>query len=125
MLINFSNHPSDRWDKAQLEAASEYGNIVDEPFPVVPPDASERAIRMMANASILKLTSIMLDQSDGKPSAIHIMGEMTLTYAIVSRLTDHGITCLASTTKRDVTFDKDGNKVAAFQFVQFRKYELY
>ena len=124
MLVNFSNHPSERWSKEQLEAASEYGTIVDEPFPIVPPDASEKAIRMMANACILKLASIMASETEDVPSAIHIMGEMTLTYAIVKRLVKHGITCLASTTERDVTFDKDGNKIATFQFVQFRKYEL-
>lgn len=124
MLINFSNHPSSVWSKEQLDAAKQYGDIIDEPFPAVPPDASEKEIRMMANASILKIVGLMLNSGQlDEPSAIHIMGEMTLTFAIVKRFIKEGFTCLASTTKREVTFDKDGNKVASFHFVKFRKYE--
>jgi len=125
MLVNFSNHPSEHWSKEQSDAAKAFGTIVDEPFPVVPPDASEKEIRMMANASVLKLASLMMnDPEPDKPSAVHIMGEMTLTFAIVKRLVKHGIACVASTTKREVTFDEDGNKVATFHFVQFRAYEM-
>lgn len=125
MLVNFSNHPSGIWSKEQLDAAKVYGMVVDEPFPVVPPDASEKEIRMMANASVLKLVSLMMnDPEPDRPTAVHIMGEMTLTFAIVQRLVKQGIACVASTTKREVTFDEDGNKVATFHFVQFRNYEM-
>ena len=36
MFLNFSNHPSDRWNKAQRQAAERYGEIRDVPFPDVP-----------------------------------------------------------------------------------------
>ena len=32
MFINFSNHPSEAWGKAQLNAAMEYGEVIDIPF---------------------------------------------------------------------------------------------
>ena len=125
MLVNFSNHPSKHWSQEQLDAAHEYGEVIDEPFPSVPPDADEEEINMMANACVLKLVGMMSHTPHTeKPSAVHIMGEMTLTFATVKRLAKHGINCLASTTRREVTFDKDGNKVATFQFVKFRKYEM-
>ena len=53
---------------------------------------------------------------------VHIMGEMTLTYAIVSRLLKRGVCCMASTTTREVATDTDGNKISVFRFVRFRQY---
>ena len=35
MFINFSNHPSDAWGEVQLNAAMEYGDVMDVPFPAV------------------------------------------------------------------------------------------
>lgn len=35
MFINFSNHPSEAWGKTQLNAAMEYGEVIDIPFPAV------------------------------------------------------------------------------------------
>ena len=33
MFINFTNHASSKWSDAQLQAAKEYGSIVDIQFP--------------------------------------------------------------------------------------------
>ena len=55
-------------------------------------------------------------------SFIHIMGEMTLTFALVTELKDLGYTCLASTTERKVEINENGDKVVHFEFVQFREY---
>ena len=33
MLINLTNHPLSKWDEAQLQAAAQYGECVDIPFP--------------------------------------------------------------------------------------------
>jgi len=122
MLINFSNHPSTIWSHEQIEAAKQFGSVKDVAFPAVPPEANEQEIASMADKYAEELKQHISAEKDG--SAVHIMGEMTLTFAIVQRLCQHGITCLASTTRREVTFDKDGNKVATFRFIQFRKYEL-
>jgi hypothetical protein len=56
-----------------------------------------------------------------KPDAVHIMGEMTFTFALVNLLKEVGIKCIASTTKRNVE-EIDGKHVSTFQFVQFREY---
>lgn len=124
MFINYSNHPSDHWSDSQIAAAHKYGKIVDEPFPSVPPEASEQEIQELASICVAKLVDLIkVHKESTRKSAIHIMGEMTLTFAIVQRMKKEGITCLASTTTRLVTFDNDGNKVATFQFMKFRKYE--
>lgn len=59
---------------------------------------------------------------DLKPMAVHIMGEMTFTFRLVSKLKQKGIRCIASTTERDVREDAKGNKISTFRFVQFREY---
>lgn len=37
MFINFTNHSSEKWSGEQRMAAERYGEIVDIPFPSVPP----------------------------------------------------------------------------------------
>lgn len=122
MFINFSNHPSQIWSREQTDAASGYGAIADVPFPAVPPDASEKEIHEMADQCSGQIASLIEGVKGGEPSAVHIMGEMTLTYAIVSRLLKRGVCCMASTTTREVTTDTDGNKISVFRFVRFRQY---
>lgn len=122
MFINFSNHPSQIWSREQTDAASGYGAIVDVPFPAVPPDASEKEIHEMADQSSGQIASLIEGVKGREPCAVHIMGEMTLTYAIVSRLLKRGVCCMASTTTREVTTDTNGNKISVFRFVRFRQY---
>ena len=55
-------------------------------------------------------------------TTVHIMGEMTFTFMVVTRLKELGIRCVASTTERKVTYDSDGVKQTEFQFVMFREY---
>lgn len=38
VLINLSNHPSANWQAEQLVAAQSFGEVVDLPFPAIPPD---------------------------------------------------------------------------------------
>ena len=44
MFINFSNHPSKAWGKTQLNAAMEYGEVIDIPFPAVNPYSNKEEI---------------------------------------------------------------------------------
>ena len=53
--------------------------------------------------------------------AVHIMGEMNFTYALVNKLKANGIKCVASTTKRE-TVEENGVKISKFNFVRFREY---
>lgn len=116
MFINITNHPFADWSEEQLDAARSYGEIVDIPFPNIEPHFTTADISMLADeliATVLKKYAT---------SVVHVMGELTFTYALVSRLKATGITCLASTTERNVVIDPDGKKVSEFKFVQFREY---
>ena len=52
MFVNFSNHPVERWGKEQKQAAQEFGEIRDFPFPDVPAvTTTEEIIRMAEKCS--------------------------------------------------------------------------
>lgn len=115
MFLNLSNHPLALWSPEQLNAASQYGELKDIPFPDIPPTATTEEIYQLAQQVICTLPLT--------PSiTVHVMGEMTLTYALVSLLKAKGIRCVASTTERLSTLNSDGSKTTFFQFVQFREY---
>ena len=115
MLLNLSNHPSSAWSEAQMQAAvAQYGSVQDLPFPNIPPDAAAEEVRQLAEAYEAKVR-----QAD--PAAVHLMGEMTFTFALVQRLQAIGIPCIASTTER-IAEERDGQKIVTFRFVQFRSY---
>lgn len=115
MLINLSNHPSSRWTDTQRTAALDtYGSIKDLPFPNIPPAA--------VAAELDELTADYLKKIlDLDPHAVHLMGEMTFTFRLVTILKKMKIPCIASTTNRTVE-EKDGKKIVRFEFVRFRAY---
>jgi ATP-dependent exoDNAse (exonuclease V) alpha subunit len=118
MLINFTNHSSDKWAEHQKNAAIEkYNQIVDVPFPHINPSADELDIK----AEALKYVEVILSM---KPSAVHIMGEMNFTFQMVHFLMEEGIECIASTTSRIVEDFPDGTQKSSFNFVKFRSYNF-
>ena len=121
MFVNLSNHPSSQWSMAQLQAAKKYGEIIDIPFPPVPPEADRDLIGSMAEVCCGKVMSLKNDLD-----VVMVQGEFTLTYQIVSRLKAEGISCVAACSERKVRewTDENGNyqKQAVFEFVQFRAY---
>ena len=119
MLINLSNHPSSKWSKEQTEAALHYGEIIDLPFPVVAPEGDGNYIAALADEYCNKV----IELASGAPVTVHLMGEMTLTFALVNCLAAKGVTCMAATTERIVNELPDGRKEAQFRFVKFRKYQ--
>ncbi len=126
MLINLSNHPSSLWSDTQLTTATEqYGRVVDIPFPQVSPSGSEAYIEALAKEYAEKVYATLGNdahkQCKDAISAVHIMGEMTLTFAITKLLISKEITCIASTTER-VTSEEKGIRTSVFKFVKFRKY---
>lgn len=118
MLLNLSNHPSISWSPAQLAAAAqEYGVVLDWPFPAIDPLWLKAEIDTLAweyCTNILKLSPL--------PKAVHLMGEMTFCFALVNLLKQHGLICVASTSRRVVTEKAPGNKEVLFEFAQFREY---
>ncbi len=121
MLINLSNHPISCWSQNQLAAAKElYVDVIDLPFPAVPPQSDEVSIADLAQEYQDRCLST-LHQFPLQKNAVHVMGEMTLTYALVSLLLKDGVDCVASTTERIVT-GIQGKDVPEFRFVRFRRY---
>ena len=121
MFINLSNHPSSNWSTEQKDAAARLGGeIVDLPFPVVEPSGDESYIAALADEYCGKV----LEMAKVENTVVHLMGEMTLTFAIAQRLQAHNILCLASTTQRETIEYSDGHKESFFKFVKFRKYQL-
>lgn len=118
LFINLSNHPSAGWEARQREAAEMYGKIEDMDFPAIPPEAGEREITDLAEEYVARIE----ERAETRDVTVHIMGEMTFCYAVITRLQPLGIPCLASTTRRQVTETADGVKEVRFDFETFRKY---
>lgn len=116
MLINLSNHPSQGWSREQTEAASAYGEIVDMAFPDVNPQWDEREIAAKAD----EICGRICGMDDVR--AVHVAGEPTLVFALVSRLLDRGVRCVSSTTERISQELPDGRKLSAFRFVRLREF---
>jgi len=120
VFVNYTNHPSDKWSKAQLEAARAYGEVIDMPFPDISPNASEKDISSLAEKACQKLEKL-------SPAAVLCQGEFSFVYQIVRRMTKRKIPVLAACSERIVAESTDENGVthrtSEFKFVQFRQYE--
>ncbi len=120
MLINLTNHPYAKWSEKQKEVAiKDYGDIIDLPFPSIPPEWSEGEVANLVETYFAKIQEFAAQYNS---IAVHLMGEMNFCFALVSKLCCAGITCVASTTKRIVNLMESGEKVVAFDFIQFREY---
>ena len=119
IFLNVSNHPVAKWSASQIDEAQKYGTIDEIGFPVVPPDMDNNEYNALIEECLAKINEII----SGKNATVHIMGEMTLTFALVKRLQARGVRCVASTTERCVRETDDGAKESIFKFVQFREYE--
>ena len=120
-FVNYSNHISTSWTAAQLEAAHEYGDIIDIPFAQVPPTASKADVNALAEEAVEEIMN-------AEPSVAMVQGEMTLVYNVVRRLEAKGIKCVAACTRRRT--DEEIQQLAAagltkegmFEFMGFREY---
>lgn len=118
MLVNFSNHPFRYWGERQREASRSYGDVTDLPFPTIAPNNSYNQLQTLAQEWVHKILGL----GDVNDMTVHIMGEMTFTFMVVTRLKEMGIKCIASTTERKTTYNDDGTKLSDFSFVKFREY---
>lgn len=114
VFVNFSNHPSDKWSRPQTEEAEKYGKIVDFPFPVVNPEASEEEVHAMAEDLTKQIIAM-------NPAAVLAQGEYTLCYEVVGMLQKEGIPVLAACSERK-TYEQDGKRISFFDFVRYREY---
>lgn len=115
LLLNLSNHPVASWQEKQLEEVKKmFCEVMDMPFPSIPPEMSEEDVEKMVDDYFQKIIEL-------NPVAVHVMGEMTFTFRLVQKLKEAGIICLASTTERIVE-ESEGKKTVEFRFQGFRKY---
>ena len=131
MFINLSNHPHQGWQPDQLEAAEHYGEVVDLPFPQIPPQMTGEEL----DAEVARYFALVMNmirgsahesdeiaqprQEDGvwttscenndrakgtdhPGTAVMLQGEMTFTFRLVTRLKAAGILCLAACSERKV-----------------------
>ena len=120
VFLNLSNHPVAKWPPAQrAEAEALGGEIVDEPFPAVPPDADPEYAVVVGQDILQRILA-------RAPAAAMVQGEFTLTFYLVQALEFHGIPCYAATTRRIVENAIGAAGVAEkrsrFEFVRFRRY---
>lgn len=119
MFVNFTNHPSGSWGAAQRRAAQVYGEILDLPFPDVPPALSAAAVAAMADEWAARILAL-------RPACVLCQGEMTLTARVVRLLQSRGVPVVAACSARCAASrtDADGctHRQTEFRFVQFREY---
>ncbi len=118
MLINLSNHPYTLWSEKQLRAAAVYGNIVDLPFPEIPPLWNEERIEQLSDEYAERIVAM----DTPARITVHLMGEMTFCYSLLRKLHKRGIRCIASCAQRNVEETAEGVKQVIFNFKQFREY---
>lgn len=120
VFLNLSNHPSAAWPPPQRAAAEALGGeIVDEPFPEVPPAATSEQVAALGDA----LLQSILPRA---PQAAMVQGEFTLAFYLVQALELRGVPCYAATTRRIVETAPLSTgaieKKSRFEFVGFRRY---
>lgn len=119
VLFNISNHPSDKWGERQTDAAHELADVIkDVKFPEVPATAGTEDVVDIA----MSIANEIESSGDRRDTVVHVMGEMSLTAAMVAILQSYGIRCVCSCTARDVVELPNGTKQSRFEFVQFRNY---
>ena len=119
LFINHTNHPSAKWVTEQLTAARQYGEVQDQPFPVIDPHSDEGEVHKLAEAAAEKIINL-------SPAAVLCQGEFTYTFKLVELLKNVGITVLSACSERvsTETIEKDGSirRESSFRFVRFRRY---
>lgn len=119
MFVNLSNHRSKNWSEKQIEAAREYGEIIDIPFPNVDPYWSEKEIDDLVEVYLKKILGIY-------NPVVMIQGEFSFTYKLINRCKEYNIKVVTSCSKRKSSEykDKQGitHKESLFEFIQFREY---
>ncbi len=122
MLINLTNHPYNDWsDKQKLAAKSRYGYVVDISFPEIAPQLTKQKV-LEISKHYAKLCIDELRDDSLNDKAVHIMGEMTFCYQVISMLKRQEIKCIASTSNRIVRELPNSTKEVIFNFVRFREY---
>ncbi|MBP5655222.1 MAG: hypothetical protein J6X33_06870 [Clostridiales bacterium] len=122
MLINCTNHPYEIWHESQREAAAQYGEVKDLPFPDISPDLTPDDLRALA-AEYGDTIEAM------SPAAVLVAGEFTFAFMLTDRLLNDGVkvvcTCSRRVTEEVKKPDGTNEKKVSFLFEGFREYSRY
>ena len=119
MLLNISNHPSVIWlENQKKQALDAFGDIEDMPFPHISPAATSAEVLAFAKEYQQKIANKYKPQT----TVVHLMGELTFTFALVKLLQMAGFKVVCSTTERLVVQENAEVKTARFKFHIFREY---
>lgn len=129
-FLNCTNHPSEKWDEAQRNAALKLAEqIIDLPFPNIPAAATYDDITSISREYTKKIFDI------GENDAVCLLqGEMTVLCFMAEQSgykesqTDiecYGgpraiMQCYTACSERRCTENPDGTRTYLFEFVQFR-----
>lgn len=119
MLLNVSNHPSELWGSKQLDAAHQYGGVVDIPFPPIPAETTSIEIERKVEEYLQKIRAYT-------HPIIMVQGEFVFNFRIVSGLKKQGYGVVASVSERVAREEQDENgvetKTSTFEFRGFWEY---
>lgn len=115
IFINFTNHPSSKWEVCQRKEAQKYGKILDIPFPAVDAEGDEEYIRKLAEGYVEQMIKL-------QPRAVLCQGEFTLAYQVITHLIAYGVTVLAACSER-ISKETGNQKEVIFVFSRFREYK--
>lgn len=119
IFLNHTNHPSSKWGAEQISAAKIFGEIVDFPFPNIPPQLDENEIKKIVSEKLREILKF-------SPAVVLCQGEFNYTFAMVTELKKNNIPVVAATSERIVStvIEEDGSSksVSTFRFVRFRNY---
>lgn len=118
VFVNFTNHPSEKWSGEQLSAAKAIGTVKDLKFPDIPTDIDRTHFDRLVHDYRNKI----LELCRGRQGTVHIQGEMTFVFRMVTELKARHIRCVASVTKRNTVDLGNGKSQAVFVFEGFRDY---
>jgi hypothetical protein len=118
IFINFSSYPSNRWEEKKLEAAKQFGEIIDIPFPSIPDGKTIREIEDMAKAKEKEI----LEMAAGNDTTILVTGEPVYTFSLLRLLKADGIRCVVSSAKEVVKDLGNGEKIGQIKFLRFLKF---
>lgn len=118
IFVNHTNHPSERWDAAQRAEALKYGEIIDLPFPNIPPAWESTEVAQLARKTAEQIAAL-------KPAAVLCQGEFTYAFRLIELLKAQGIKTLAATSERVVSEQLEAGvlkRTYVFSFCRFREY---
>ena len=122
MLINCTNHPFQVWNEAQREAAAQFGEVVDLPFPQIEPHSTTDELRRLTDSYAQRIEV-------QRPEAVLVAGEFTFAFMLVDRLLTDGVRVLATRSRRitqeSLAPDGTNRKSSIFVFECFQEYARY